>query len=626
VPDPYDVLTIAAIADELSVSIGNGRIQRVGLLDARTIGAEIYAGGHRHYMIASANGRQPRLRLAPDMPSLDSALITPFGLLLRKHIRGGIILGVDQPPLERLVRLSIAKRQAPLKTRRDASVPDVTEVDVDERDHADDEDDADEAQEGVAVSHVALYVELMGRHSNLILVDDDGRIMESAKRVTPEMSRVRPVLPRLPYVPPPPPDRLDPRSITAVSTARLLEALPPNAELSRALVSSYRGISPVMAHEIVFRATGSSGTRAGDVNLASAEPLARETLALLEPLQTTVWSPRIYRERDHLDPGEVVACSPILMTHLAAEHDVSPAESMSEALALAESAADRPAPARHAQRRQRLLDAVAAAREKVDRRLAALATASARAAEAERLKTAGELIYAYLWQIEPGQVSLDVHGSTIPLDPDLTASENAQAYFERYRKAQSAEEQLPGLVEESRAEIAYLDQLALLIAQAPGFSELEALAAEWAEQAPPDHASRPKKSTVPRRPRALVDARGNSVYIGRSGHQNELVTFDVAGPDDTWLHARGVPGSHVVIRWRSRESPASADTVEAAAALAAWYSAARESGGVEVDVAPRRHVRKIKGAGPGMVTYRNERTIRVQPAPEERLRHILSDP
>ena len=115
-PDPYDVLTIAAIADELSATIGNGRIQRIGLLDPRTIGAEIYAGGQRHHLIASANDRQPRLRLAPDMPSLDSALITPFGLLLRKHTRGGIILGIDQPPLERLVRLSIAKRQAPLKT------------------------------------------------------------------------------------------------------------------------------------------------------------------------------------------------------------------------------------------------------------------------------------------------------------------------------------------------------------------------------------------------------------------------------------------------------------------------------------------------------------------------------
>ena len=624
-PDPYDVLTIAAITDELSATIGNGRMQRVGLLDPRTIGAEIYAGGQRHYLIASANDRQPRLRLAPEMPSLDSALITPFGLLLRKHIRGGIILGVDQPPLERLVRLSIAKRQAPLKTRRDALEPDVTEVDVDDHELADEELEVHEAREGVALNHVALYVELMGRHSNLILVDDDGRIMESAKRVTPDMSRVRPVLPRQLYVPPPPPDRLDPRSITPAAVARLLDALPPDAELARAVVSSYRGLSPVMAHEIVFRATGSSETRAGEVNVESAEPLARETLALLEPLRTTAWSPQIYRQRGHPDPGEVIACSPILMTHLAAEHDVSPAESMSQALALAESAADRPGPVRHAQRRQRLLDSVAAAREKAERRLAALATASARAAEAERLKTAGELIYAYLWQIEPGQVLLDVDGASIPLDPGLTANENAQAYFERYHKAQSAEAQLPGLLEESRAKIAYLDQLAILIAQAPGFSELEALAAEWAEQAPPDHASRPKKTTAPRRPRALVDANGNSVYVGRSGHQNELVTFDIAGADDTWLHARGVPGSHVVIRWRSPDSPEFPDTVEAAAALAAWYSAARESGGVEVDVARRRHVRKIKGAGPGMVTYRNERTIRVQPAAEERLRHILSD-
>src|SRR3954468_16012041 len=136
VPDPYDVLTIAAITDELSATIGNGRIQRIGLLDPRTIGAEIYAGGQRHYVIASANDRQPRLRLAPGMPSLDSALITPFALLPRKHIRavplppklsrGESILVIHQPPLERLVRLSIAKRQGPLKTRRDASEPDLT--------------------------------------------------------------------------------------------------------------------------------------------------------------------------------------------------------------------------------------------------------------------------------------------------------------------------------------------------------------------------------------------------------------------------------------------------------------------------------------------------------------------
>jgi predicted ribosome quality control (RQC) complex YloA/Tae2 family protein len=625
VPDPYDVLTIAAIADELSETVGNGRIQRIGLLDSRTIGAEIYAGGQRHYMIASANDRQPRLRLAPEMPSLDPALITPFGLLLRKHTRGGIILGIDQPPLERLVRLSIAKRQAPLKTERIAGEPGVSEIDAAEVDEDDELDEPQESREGVSLNHVALYVELMGRHSNLILVDDDGNIMESAKRVTRDMSRVRPILPRLPYIPPPPPDRLDPRSITPAATTHLLATLPPETTLARALINAFHGISPVMAREIVFRTTGSSEARAGDLNEQSAAALARNTLTLLEPLRTTVWSPQVYHQQGQIEPGEVVACSPILMTHLAAKYDVTPVASMSAALGLAETAADRLSPARHAQRRQRLLDAVAAAREKAERRLAALATESARAAEAERLKTAGELIYAHLWQITPGQTSLDVDGRSIPLDPGLTANENAQGYFERYRKAQSAEAQLPGLVEESREEIAYLDQLATLIEQAPGFTELEALTAEWADVADPDAASRRKKRSAPRRPRALVDADGNSVYVGRSGRQNELVTFDIAGPNDTWLHARGVGGSHVVIRWRFPDSPESPETVEAAAALAAWYSAARESGRVEVDVAPRRHVRKIKGARPGMVTYRNERTIRVQPAPEERLRHILSD-
>ena len=120
-----------------------------------------------------------------------------------------------------------------------------------------------------------------------------------------------------------------------------------------------------------------------------------------------------------------------------------------------------------------------------------------------------------------------------------------------------------------------------------------------------------------------MDHDGNLVYVGHSGPQNDLLTFEIAGPDDTWLHARGVGGSHVIIRWTRPGEAADPRTVEAAAALAAWYSAARDSGGVEVDVALRRHVRKLKGGGPGMVTYRNERTIRVRPQPEEALREVL---
>jgi len=212
---------------------------------------------------------------------------------------------------------------------------------------------------------------------------------------------------------------------------------------------------------------------------------------------------------------------------------------------------------------------------------------------------------------------------TVTLDPRLTPQENAQSYFERYRKAQSATAHIPELEAATRAEIAYLEQLTTLITQAPGFAELEALAAEWNEQvnqAPPS--SKPKRKIAPRRPAALVDAHGNSVYVGHSGPQNDLITFELGGPDDLWLHARGVPGSHVIIHWRSspQEAP---ETVSAAAALAAWYSAARQSGNVEVDVAPRRHVRKLKGGKPGLVTYRNEHTVRVQPRSEAALRDVL---
>ncbi len=623
-PDPYDVLTIAAVADELSATIGNGRIQRIGLIDSRTLGAEVYAAGRRHYLLASADDRFPRLRLASTMPSLDPALVTPFGLLLRKYARGGIILGIDQPPLERIVQMSIAKRHAPLKTGEEAVVPGTDFP-------ADSDDDEDSIENELAeaddtdIRHIILYVELMGRHSNLILVDDTGLILESAKRVTSAMSRVRTVLPRRPYTPPPPPDRLDPRTINRADAERLLSALSPDVELARAFVSAYRGISPAMAREIVFRISGDAGSTAGSAGSSTAEALVTETQALLAPLQSNVWQPVVYREHDEAGSGEVVAFAVTPMSHLAASYDEIPVESVSEAAALAEIAVHRPSPMRHAQRRQRLLDAVATAREKATRRLAALAGEAARAAEVETLRMAGDLIYAHLWEIEPGQHELRVDAQRVALDPGLSANENAQAYFVRYRKAQSAGHQLPGLEAESHLEIAYLDQLATLIAQAPGFTELEALAAEWAEAAVPEGAPRPRRRAAPKRPKALVDAAGNSVYIGRSGPQNDLLTFDIAGPDDTWLHARGVGGAHVIIRWRNPVAAEDPATLEAAAALAAWYCASRESGAVEVDIARRRHVRKIKGARPGMVTYRNERTIRVRPQPEDRLTGILSE-
>ena len=611
-PDPYDLLTIAAVVDELNATIGNGRIQRIGLVDQRTFGAEVYAGGKRHHLLASADDSLPRLRLTDGMPSLDPALITPFGLLLRKHVRGGVIASIDQPPLERLVRISIAKRVLPLVE----SVEALSELGTADYE----EESPEEADDTVDLRFVHLVIELMGRHSNLILVDDDGLILESVKRVTPDMSRVRLVLPRHTYELPPPPDRRDPRTVGPTDIRSLFAAASGKDDASRVLVGGLRGISPLMAREAVYRATGAATPRVDALPDNAAESVLTALGELLEPLQRGTWSPHLYRDPDTDEPA---AFAPLPYAHLAATYDDEAVDSISRAAALAEQAEHIPSPQRHAQRRQRLLSLVEEERTRLERRHASLTSEAARAQDAEALRRAGELIYAYVWHIVPGQDALEVDGQRVKLDPSLSATENAQEYFERYRKAQSASAQIPELVEEGEHALRYLDQLATLIAQAPGFAELEALAAEWQVLQATEEPTRKRKAPSIRRPQPLVDGDGNLVYIGRSGPQNDLLTFEIASPDDTWLHARGVGGSHVIIRWTRPGLPEDPATVEAAAALAAWYSAARDSHGVEVDVAPRRFVRKLKGAGPGMVTYRNERTIRVRPQPEEGLRDVL---
>lgn len=607
----FDVLTIAAIADELTGTILDGRIQRIGLIDRRTIGAEVFANGRRRTLIMSADDRDPRIYLSASEPPFDVALTTPLLLLLRKYARGGIIIGIEQPPLERIVRLSIAKR---LPSSRDEVEPDFADPSL---------EDDDDAVYGIdAATHIHLHIEIMGRHSNIILVDDDGRIMESAKRVTNRMSRVRPIAPRMPFTPPPPVDRPDPRRVTADGLRTQLAAA--SGSLANWLVRAFRGISPQMAREIAFIATGETDP---DIDLLPANAsatIAQAMRSLFEPMLTETWSPRIYRE-----DGAAVAFAPVPMTHLQAVFDEEAAGSISVA-AEAVQIGGGDAPGRHDARKQRLLASISSVRSKIDGRLASLAEESARASASEQYRTWGDLIYAYLWTIQPGQSQLDVDGEKIPLDPQKSAKENAQGYFERYKKGRSAGEHVPDLIEKAKIELRYLDQLGLQIDQAQSFPDIEALSAEW-DRYRIEHnvggmqkGARPRKPGPGRRVRPLFDDEGNAVYIGRNGPQNDEVTFDIAGPNDTWLHARGVPGSHVIIRWRNPAGDERDETIEAAAQLAGYYSSLRNGGQAEVDVTRRRFVRKIKGAGPGMVTYRNERTISVRPAGEESLAATLT--
>lgn len=611
----FDVLTIAALADELTETALDGRIQRVGHLDARTIAAEIYTGRRRRYLIASAESEQPRLFLSDTEPSFDTQLVTPLLLLLRKYVRGGFLVGVEQPPLERVLRLSIAKRLLP-HNETVVSPIGTTEIAGSEIPDLDEVEDEDGLVDAVFVH---LNVEIMGRHSNLILVDDAGRIMESVKRVTSAMSRVRPIQPRLLYTPPPPMNRPDPRRLTAIDIPALIGQRSATQRLHEVLTRGLRAISPQMAREIAFRVKGNADVSVGELSSDDGPMIAREVRALFEPMLTSTWSPRVYRD----DESNVVAFASIPISYLARMYSEDAVGTISRAAELSLGDVEQ-TPLRHGQRRDRLVQSIVAARERIESRRESLKAEEKKAAEADRWRTWGELIYSYLWNIQPGQSSLEVDGESVSLDPALSAKENAQAYFERYRKAQSAGSHLPELVEKTEQEIAYLHQLQTQAAQAERFDELEAIGVEWdayqRSTGRTDATRKPmRRSTPSRRPRAIQDPSGNAIYIGRSGTENDAVTFDIAGANDTWLHARGVPGSHVIIRWRDPMGEEDEATVQRAASLAAYYSAARSSGTVEIDLTRRRFVRKIKGTGPGMVTYRNERTIAVRPRDERDL-------
>jgi predicted ribosome quality control (RQC) complex YloA/Tae2 family protein len=224
------------------------------------------------------------------------------------------------------------------------------------------------------------------------------------------------------------------------------------------------------------------------------------------------------------------------------------------------------------------------------------------------LRRAGELILTHQAELPLGSTTFE----DITLDPTLTASENAQAYFARYRKAREAEERVPGMLEEARQQQMHLEELRTLVEVAPDMHAIRALRREVRGDGDvkPSKRGKPAPKSAPHRRVGLGD--GWEALIGSSAAGNAAVTFDLGAAHDLWLHARGVPGAHVILHGRNAGEPPDA-MVERAAELAAWHSAARASGRVEVDVAPRRHVRKIPNAPVGLVRYSNERTVRVTP-------------
>jgi len=562
-----DSFTLSALVDELLDTITGGRIQDVIDVDEAGIGLEIYGNHHRHYLYLSANNNQPRMHLMPDKLRRGLPKPTQIGLLLRRFAEGGVIAHISQPEWERIVILDV------------------------------------EGAEG----NIQIVVEPMERRANVLLLKD-GIIQDCMRRVPSQVNRYRTLLPNQIYqLPPPQTGKISPFAVSESEMAVFFAEADPKSKAQQVLTGRLFGISPLLAREVLNVAGCAVDIRADQV---PGEKVFATLQRLVEPLRRRDWKPGTAESSPRERAYSVYPLTTI--------PNWRPVETISAAMAwYFESPLGKDS---YDAAKQPVRDAIAEGVAKLGAKIASLSSSLKDDREREILRQSGELILAYQYSITSeqaelrAQYDLDAPELVIALDTSLTPLENAQRYFDRYNRAKRALEDVPRLLRDAQAELATVKQLATDLELATNWPEIDEV--QQALQAFGLWRGKPMQKIGGGKSAPLKVVTGDQfvIWVGRNSRQNEQVTFDKGSPADLWLHARGVPGAHVIIKFDGRQFPDA--VIERAAQLAAYYSALQAENRAEVDVTERRHVKKMRSGGQGMVTYRNERTIPAVPTRE----------
>lgn len=562
-----DTFGTAALADTFSHHLRGGKVQDTVELDRETFGFEIYANRQRQYLLLSANNQSPRALIAVDKLRRGVQRPSTLGLLLRTRIEGMRLVDVHQPPWERILVFTFEDPERRFQ----------------------------------------LIIELMPRRANLILVEDE-LILDCARRVGPQDNRYRIILPKHRYLPPPPIEgKMEPGQVTPHAIERLLRQHEDDKAWS-ALVKGILGFSPLLSKEIVYRAYQKIHLKASAANPFNLHAAFESFVPRL--LQHD-WQPGIVL--DDMQMPKTVAVFEVTHQPFESTDTISGALNRLYGEMKGESA--------YEAARQPIRKQIDDARSRVRGKLASLEREMADESEIEHLRMSGELLLAYQYTLQEGQTSLeaqyDPEGDplTVSLNPELTPLENAQRYFERYDKKKRAFEQLPGRIEATRHELAYLDQLEADLDLAANWNDI----GEVQSYLQKNGYWQGKKYAQPKggksAPLKVTTDAGYVIFVGRNSRQNAEL-LDRSEPFDLWLHARDVPGSHVIIKTNAKPVPEG--VLLQAASYAAYYSKLRNDGKVLVQVAEARHVNKMKGGQPGQVTIRQERDgVVVVPSPVE---------
>ena len=579
-----DGLFLGLVKQELSILIG-GRVDKIHqpAREELVIGIRTRDAAYRLIINASAGTARVHVTCA----NIENPKTPPmFCMLMRKRLGGARLTDIRQDGAERILCF-----------------------------------DFDAVNEMGDHEQLTLAAEIMGRRSNLILIGCDGKVIDSIKRVTPDMSAVRPVLPGIAYTLPPRGERL---SLTEFSDEGLAACLKVLAKkrTSNALVQSFEGISPVFADEMIWRMNGGDDKPAGDLTEGEMSRLCEALREEGEKLRegkthfTMLLTPE----------GQPKDFCFTEIKHFGSLMQTKECESACELLD--EFYSRRSRDDRLRQKARDLFQALGALIERTSRRVANQRRELSECADREQLKIRGDLIMTNLYAITKGQTSVkcvdyyseDGGEIEIALDPRLTPTQNAQRYYREYRKADTAEKKLAEFIESGEQELSYLDSVLDSLSRAETDSDADQLREELIEQG-----YLRRRSGKPRADRSLpplkfVSADGFTILVGRHNRQNDKLTLKDSKKHDIWLHVHNITGSHAVIVTEGKEPPER--TIMQAARIAAYHSKARQSSQVPVDLTLIRNVKKPNGAKPGMVIFTDQRTVYVTPdeAEVERMR------
>lgn len=562
-----DGVVIANIIKELKDTLIGGRINKIAQPEPDELLLTIKNNRTQYRLFLSASASLPLIYLTEE--NKPSPLTAPnFCMLLRKHLNSAKIVDITQPSLERIIRITI--------------------------EHLNELGD---------VKTKYLIVELMGKHSNIIFCNEEDEIIDSIKHISSLVSSVREVLPTRPYFIPNTMEKLNPYELTLEQFQ--ITVLPKHLPVSKAIYTSITGFSPVIANELCYRASIEPARFICELSELESLHLYKTIERMIEELKETLFVPNIIYENSI----PIEFSSFLLQCYSDYHYEIVKKESISQVLEDYFKSKNTITRIRQksADLRRVVTTALERERKKYDLQLKQLKDTEKR----EKYKVYGELLTAYGYELEEGLTSFSAinyytdEEVVIPLDASLSPLENAKKYFEKYNKLKRTNEALTTQLTETKETVEHLESISNALDIARAEDDLIQLKEELTQYGylKKKNVSQKgaKKEKTKSKPFHYISSDGYHMYVGKNNFQNEELTFKFASGNDWWFHAKGIAGSHVIVKTNGEELP---DRVfEEAGCLAAYYSKAKENEKVEIDYIERKHVKKPNGSKPGFVVY-----------------------